>query len=307
MGMNRALQTWAWNVLRPVIDRASRSYVAGADLASALRVGRDFQRQGFGSTVCFWDGPGDASELIAAQYLSIIDALGSTKTDTYVSVKAPALRYSLDLFRQILNRARSQQLMIHFDALGPETAAPTFSLIRDLGPRDGSVGCTLPGRWRRSVTDAELAAELGLRVRVVKGQWHDPEEPKRDPRAGFLEVIDKLAGSAACVAVATHDPQLAREALRRLRDCSTPCELELLFGLPVRQMILVVNDFPVNDFAVPVRYYIPYGHAWLPYALGQMKKNPMMAWWLVRDLCRGSTKPSALRAAHPLSSRSPFF
>jgi proline dehydrogenase len=110
----------------------------------------------------------------------------------------------------------------------------------------------------------DRAIELGLTVRVVKGQWVDREVPERDPRAGFLEVIDGLAGKAKGVAVATHDPQLARESILRLQASSTPCELELLFGLPVRRVLPVAAEL-----GVPVRYYVPYGSAWLPYALGR--------------------------------------
>ena len=271
--------------------RASRAYVAGTDLASALRVSRELQGQGVACTLCYWDGPDDHPESTAGQYLDILEAIGRKEIDGYLSVKAPALKYSRTLFGQVLDEARRQEVRMHFDALAPETADPTFSLIRDLRPRDGDIGCTLPGRWRRSIADVDRAVELGLMVRVVKGQWVDTEDPERDPRAGFLEVIDRLAGKAQGVAVATHDPALAREALMRLRAGSTPCELELLFGLPARKLLPVAMDL-----AVPVRYYIPYGSAWLPYAMGQLKKNPRIAWWAIRDVLFPTPGPSALPA-----------
>jgi proline dehydrogenase len=231
------------------------------------------------STLCFWDDPNDNPEATATHYLEIVDVLGRKEIDGYLSVKAPALKYSRSLFRQVLDAARRQDVRIHFDALRPETVGPTFSLIQDLGPCEGDIGCTLPGRWRRSTADADCVTELGLKVRVVKGQWADADAPEWDPRAGFLAIVDRLAGNSKHVAVATHDPQLAREALMRLRASSTPCELELLFGLPARGVLPVAMEL-----AVPVRYYIPYGNAWLPYALGQLKKNPRIAWWAIHDI-----------------------
>ena len=291
MAMNRTVRTWAWSAVRPLVDRASRAYVAGTDLASALRVSREMQDHGVACTVCFWDGPGDNPESTAGHYLNIIEAVSRKKIDGYLSVKAPALKYSRRLFGHVLDEARRQEVRMHFDALQPETADETFSLIRDLRPRDGDAGCTLPGRWRRSVADADGAIELGLNVRVVKGQWVDTEDPERDPRAGFLEVIDRLAGKAKSVAVATHDATLASEALMRLRASSTPCELELLFGLPARRSLPIATDL-----AVPVRYYIPYGRAWLPYALRQLKKTPRNAWWAIHDVLFPTPEPSALPA-----------
>jgi proline dehydrogenase len=86
----------------------------------------------------------------------------------------------------------------------------TFELLARLEPT--GLGCAIPGRWRRSLEDAEHAIELGVRVRVVKGQWPDPQQPDIDLRDGFLAVIDALAGRAASVGIATHDLPLAREA-----------------------------------------------------------------------------------------------
>jgi proline dehydrogenase len=97
-------------------------------------------------------------------------------------------------------------------------------------------------------------------------------------RRGFLEVIDRLAGGAREVAVASHDSWLARDALLRLRAAGTPCELELLNGLPKRTMLALAAEL-----AVPVRVYIPFGIAWRPYALSKLGDNPRMLWWLARD------------------------
>jgi proline dehydrogenase len=104
-----------------------------------------------------------------------------------------------------------------------------------------------------------------------------------DMRLGFLKVIDELCGRAATVAVATHDVFLAHQALRRLLEAGTSCELELLHGLPRRAAIRMAADLNV-----PVRFYVPQGKAWLPYLLNQARKNPHVLSWFARDLIRGS-------------------
>lgn len=265
---------------RALAQRVARTYVVGPDLEDAVRACRSLDAQGFRSTICFWNGDNDAPRDIMERYMAAIDVIGAEGLDSYVSMKAPPLQFSRDLFADIFDRARQCDVGIHFDSLWPEAADQTFSLINELRPKHGKIGCTLPGRWQRSLTDAERAVDMRLRVRVVKGQWADPEKPGIDPRAGFLQVIDRLAGRVCHTAVATHDPILAREAIMRLRATGTPCELELLFGLPVRHAISVAEAM-----GVPVRIYVPYGHAWLPYIIGQARKNPRIAWWLIRDLC----------------------
>jgi len=51
-----------------------------------------------------------------------------------------------------------------------------------------------------------------------------------------------------------------------------------------RRSVLKVS----RDLGVPVRYYLPYGHAWLPYALRQARRDPRILWWVLRDASRNS-------------------
>jgi proline dehydrogenase len=274
------------STLRPFIhglaQRAARAYVVGPDLADAMKVCRSLDAKGSAATICAWNGEDDQAPDNAARCLNEIKAIALEQLNCYVSLKAHDLRFSQDLVAQVADQARDFGVGIHFDSMGPEAADRTFSLIDDLRRQNGNVGCTIPSRWMRSLDDAARAAQEGWRVRVVKGQWPDPREPGIDARANFLRIVDRLAGQAREVAVATHDPVLAREALGRLRAKGTASELELLFGLPLRRTIPVAKET-----GVPLRIYVPYGHAWLPYAIGQVRKNPRISFWIIRDLLTG--------------------
>jgi proline dehydrogenase len=92
-------------------------------------------------------------------------------------------------------------------------------------------------------------------------------------------VIAQLAGRAKHVGVASHDPAVVRPALETLKNAGTACELELLYGLPVDPVMAIARSM-----GVPVRFYIPYGHAWLPYSLSQARRNPRIVWWTMRDM-----------------------
>jgi proline dehydrogenase len=270
----------------PLATRAARHYVAGPDLADALRTCRQLSRLGFAGTVGYWNGDSESPRQLADTHLAILDALAREGLNCSISVKAPPLGWAPELLMAIVERARRTDVGIHFDSLAPDASDATFAIIAEALPRYPRLGCTLPGRWRRSVHDADRAVELGVTVRVVKGQWADSAGPDLDMRTGFLAVIDRLAGRAAQVGVATHDVALAREALRRLRAANTPCELELLLGLP--------TELPLRTAAAagaPVRFYVPYGQSALPYRLSQVPQNPRVAWWIVRDLLAGPALP----------------
>jgi len=280
--MSRVLRKTIWAGWKRLAKLASRSYLAGAELQDAVQACRRFSEHGFAASVGYWNNPGDDPRLVADHYLATLDGLAHEDLNSYLSIKAPALGLNLELVAEIIERGEQAGIRVHFDALTPETAEPTFELIAQSLTPSRRIGCTLPGRWQRSLADADRAVALGLDVRVVKGEWADPVHPDIDLSSGFLAVIDRLAGRARHVGVATHDAGLAYDALCRLRAANTACELEQLFGLPLRDTIKVARDLEV-----PVRLYVPYGNAWVPYCLSQIRKQPRILWWVVRDAVFG--------------------
>ncbi|HEY4973551.1 MAG TPA: hypothetical protein VII41_08075, partial [Steroidobacteraceae bacterium] len=154
-------------------------------------------------------------------------------------------------------------------------------LDRVLPGSPARIGWTLPGRWPRSIRDADWAAERALRVRVVKGMWADPQTPDTDPREGYLRVVDTLARHRIEVAVAGHDMALIQSALSRLRDCGVSCELELLRGLPWREQLGVASRLGLT-----ARVYVGYGRDYLKHAVTHVLRHPRVMLWIAGDLIR---------------------
>jgi proline dehydrogenase len=273
------------SLLAPLRRRAVAAYLAGPRIHDALPACLALEARGRASTVGFWNRGADEPRQVAREYEAAVDTLAQRGLDSYLSIKAPALGLSSELVAELLERSRSAGVRVHFDSLSPETAERTIALIVAAAQQHKELGITLPAAWRRSPTDAGAAVELGLGVRVVKGQWLDPTAPGQDLRAAFLVLVEQLAGRARRVAVATHDETLAREALRRLRAARTPCELELLFGLPAAAAARAADEL-----SVPVRVYVPYGHASLPYRISDALRDPRVTSWLLQDLLRGRRK-----------------
>ncbi len=274
--------------LRAMVRRAARAYVVGDCLSDALACAGRFAVQDICATLGYWDAVGESSDKVYTAYCAAIDGLGGENRDTYLSIKFPSLGFSCEALERLIVRAKDVGVRLHFDALAPETVDRTCSAIHHVKSLEADLGWTLPARWKRSPDDAQWAADHGLAVRVVKGQWPDPSAPRLDPQRGFAAVIERLAGRARSVAVATHDLTAARNAIERLQRAGTPVTLELLFGLPTQRQILLARELGVG-----VRIYIPYGAAYLPYCLAQLKRRPWQAWWLLRDAFAVKLRPAA--------------
>jgi proline dehydrogenase len=269
------------SALQSLIRRAASVYTAGPAIEDAQAVCERLGRQGISNTVCYWDVYADQPLLISQAYVGALSRVSAATSDCYLSIKAPALQFDMELIRRVLEEAELLNAIVHFDAMGPETVDRTFALIAQAARIYPKLGYTLPGRWRRSLIDADRAVDMGLRLRIVKGEWAGIDADDTDPREGFLNVIERVAGRAMHVGVATHNPVMARLALRRLKNARTPCELELLYGLPQQAMLRIAQDIGVR-----VRMYVPYGHSGLPYRLKDALRNPRIVGWFIHDLLR---------------------
>jgi proline dehydrogenase len=277
--------TGASTLVLPLVQRAARGYVGGETVEDALCVARRLADEKTPCTLGFWDN-GDCTAREAADiYLVAIELLAASDLDSYLSVKPPALQFDRELASELTAAAEKSPVRLHVDSHGPEVADLSCEFVETMLRRIAAsrLGTTLPGRWSRSLTDADWAVERGLSVRVVKGQWPDLADPERDMRAGFLEVIDRLAGRARHVAVATHDTPLAAEAISRLRAAGTSCEIEQLFGMPLKRTLSVARENGVG-----VRIYVPYGKGYVPNAIRLLMRNPGLAVRIAKNLIVGS-------------------
>jgi CelD/BcsL family acetyltransferase involved in cellulose biosynthesis len=280
----RQIRTSIGKVASRIVKHLAPRYIAGPEIDDAIRICRQLDAKGWGSTIGPWDGPNDTPKAIASSYTRALQAITAAKLDCYLSIKVPSLKYDVDLLKGLLEVASEHNTRVHFDSLAPDTASRSFALLDKAAKLYGNLGCTLPSRWLRSATDAETAVGLGVAVRVVKGQWADPAQPDIDWRRRYLDLIDILAGRAPMVAVASHDVELAKESLLKLNRSRTPCEFEQLFGLPLRAREVA------KPLGVTLRVYVPYGHAYVPYALAEIKKRPVILSWIVRDLLLNNTR-----------------
>jgi proline dehydrogenase len=220
----------------------------------------------------------DRPEDIVAANVAAARRLAGRAGDVYLSVKAPPLAFDAACLRRIAEAAAGADLALMFDAHAPRDAGSTLKAVSDLLGEFPGTGFALPARWLRSRTDAADFRDRSARIRLVKGEWADPDWRGQDVEASYLALVARLAGRSAPVAVATHDPRLAGRALEMLLAAGTPCELEQLRGLPARRTTAVARRL-----GVPVRIYVPFGPGWWPYALDQALARPYLLSWMVRD------------------------
>jgi CelD/BcsL family acetyltransferase involved in cellulose biosynthesis len=257
--------------------RARAAYVTGPDLPAAMVELERCTAASYATTVGYWPLPGASPEDVTGE----VEAAAATlPAGSEVSLKLADLGAGRERLGELLEKIAAAGLTLHIDALGIDSADETQASALQLNEAaPGKVGCTLPGRWARSADDALALHQSGLRVRVVKGEFEDPDGNEVDSAAGFLAVVEAIAGGNCHVEVATHDLALASSALEKLIASGTSCELQILYAMPATGVVRAARKL-----SVPVRIYLPYGGGRIPYDRARFKHQPALLATFARDL-----------------------
>jgi proline dehydrogenase len=274
----------AAGVRRRLESRAASGYVSGPRLSDALAIACRLDEEGTACTLGYWDGPGAPADQALSALRDTLRRLEQPDAplDAVIALKVPALSGGA-VVAAVRAAAADAGHRFLVDAPAPTSADAALDLALELATHGWDAGIAVPGRWNRSAVDAELAVQRGLAVRLVKGEWADPRRPDLDAAAGMLALVDRLAGRARHVGVASHDPAVVGPALERLVAAGTPCELELLLGLPTKQVAGLARELGVR-----VRAYIPWGtSAWVPYDATAARRSSRLARRLLGDVTFG--------------------
>lgn len=289
----RSFSTTFEPVLAWMASQCAKRYVAGSSVEHAIDACHQAMPGNSRFIVCPWDRPGDTPEAVLRSYQEAIDTLTVSHLDCHLSVKFPSLGFDRGRLEALLDAAQPKGIRIHLDALTPESVEPTIRTLRALRGSFSNIGYTVPGRWKRSSSDLPHLLDLGIPLRIVKGQLPDRHGGELPLREGFLALITMLQTSKAPIGVATHEPSLAGKALTILTEANVPCEVEQLYRL---------KAIPTEIHRdIPRRFYVPYGHGYPPYDVYAAIRRPKVALRLALDVVRGI----CTRPGNKPSSRAP--
>jgi len=276
-------------VPKPVVQRFSARYIAGATLAEAVAVVCELNAGGKMATV---DVLGeeitreDETRGIAQAYRDVLAAIEKESLDSNVSIKPTALGLGLsyELCRENLLDILGAGNFVRIDMEDSTTTDETLRLYRELR-EDGhdNLGVVLQARLRRTTDDIAALADLRPSVRICKGIYLEPAAIAfTDPeaiRVNFLACLDALLDAGCYVGVATHDEWLIGESLARVSQRGLgreEYELQMLLGVREERRDELVAEGHRQ------RVYVPYGEQWYEYSVRRLQENPAMAGTIAR-------------------------
>jgi proline dehydrogenase len=279
--------------------KLSSRFVAGKEIADAIRVAEDVNGQGIAVTI---DSLGESvtSETEAHQaaeiYHQLLDLIAARKLKANISVKltqmgleiSPELAESIAL--SLAQHANSAGSFVRIDMEDSSLTQVTLDIVRRIHARPGlrdSIGVVIQAYLYRSQADVEQLLADGIRIRLCKGAYKEPPEVafprKSDVDANFVKLGNLLLESPHYNALATHDDAMieaAKAYIRANKIDPSRFEFQMLYGIKRDLQRALVRE------GYNVRVYVPFGTDWYPYFMRRLAERPANVLFLARNFFR---------------------
>src|ERR1700751_1114310 len=284
---NRSLRSFAEK--SSIGQRVSSRFVAGTEIANAVRVTQAVNRSGMSVSIDNLSenvtNP-DEARLSAQLYQQILEAIAANGLNANVSLKLTHMGLDVDetlareLVRGLVAKASSMNPpgFVRVDMEGSPYTQRTLDFVHELHRRPGhadSVGTVIQAYLKRSEADIEQLLSERIRIRLCKGAYKEPAsiafESKADVDANYIKLMKILMKSGIYHGLATHDENIIREAeafARREKIAPEAFEFQMLYGIRRDLQQSLVRD------GWRMRVYVPFGTEWYPYFMRRLGERP---------------------------------
>ena len=181
--------------------------------------------------------------------------------------------------------AREAGTTVTLDAEEHAAIEPTLRIAADLRAEYGDLGCVVQACLRRTEADCRSLAAHGVRVRLCKGAYSEPESvafiARRDVDASYARCLRVLMNGPGYPMLATHDPRLIEitTSLAVLTGrASDSFEYQMLYGIRPAEQRRLANT------GARMRVYVPYGGDWYAYLVRRLAERPANLAFFLRSL-----------------------
>ena len=281
--------------------KLSGRFVAGTQVEDALRVTQAVNQAGMTVSV---DNLGesvtnpDEARHSAQLYHQMLDEIAARGLKANVSLKLTHMGLDVDeaLARELVSGLVAKAAgmkpanFVRVDMEGSAYTEHTLRFVHELHGQPGNQGCVgavIQSYMRSAEQDVAKLLAAGIRIRLCKGAYKEPEEiafqKKSEVDANYVKLLKILLKSGVYHGLATHDENiinLAKEFAIQENIPRDSFEFQMLYGIRSDLQRKLVKD------GWGMRVYIPFGTEWYPYLMRRLAERPANALFIAKNLFR---------------------
>jgi proline dehydrogenase len=293
--------------LRGVAERSSvgqkfsSRFVAGTRVEDALQATRKVNLSGLTVSIDnLGENTTNAEEArpSGTLYHQLLDEIAAQGLNANISLKLTHMgldvdeKLAHDQVSSLVAKAASMtpRNFVRVDMEGSAYVQRTLDFVHELHRVPGNQGCVgavIQSYMRRAENDIEKLLADGIRIRLCKGAYKEPEEiafqKKSEVDANYVKLMKILMKSGIYHGLATHDENLIREAKSFATRENIPrdaFEFQMLNGIRRDLQQALVKD------GWRARVYIPFGTEWYPYLMRRLAERPANVLFIAKNLLR---------------------
>lgn len=277
--------------------RLTSRFVAGQTLTEGIRVLERLSKERISGTLDFLGENVTSLDEATKSRDSYVSALAEIqRANLAATVSIKLTQFGMDFSEEacrnnvvtLLERAAAIPSRVEIDMESSEYTDRTLRMVTELHDRfPGHVRAVIQAYLYRSESDIRMLSERKIPVRLCKGAYREPPTVafphKADVDANYERLMKLLLNEGTYPAIASHDENMIRQALRHVQEQKIPrdrFEFQMLYGIRRDlQRQLVAQDFWL-------RLYVPYGDAWYPYFMRRLAERPANVLFLAKHVIR---------------------
>lgn len=291
-------------LFRPLVSR----FIAGDELEAAIKASEAILTSGPRVTLDFLGentSTLEEAEAAVTQYIAMLDRINASERVVAwrnrpagrepLNISIKLTQCGLDMgdevaernYRRVVERAATLDNFVRIDMEGSDYTARTLDIVTRVHADHPNTGTVLQSYLRRNDEDVERVISLGMRTRLVKGAYLEPETvaytDKKKVDEQYVKQAKRLLEAGNYPAIATQHEEIIRELNTFVADrgiAKETFEYQFLYGIRrdlQEELVAAGNN---------VRVYVPFGDSWYPYFTRRLMERPANALFFAKAMLR---------------------
>ncbi len=275
----------------------AKRFIAGEKIEDAVTAVRNLNGHGIKTTLDIL-GENVTSEEMAAKladlYIEVLGAIENEKIEANVSVKLTQMgldisdEFCFENVSRIIEAARDKGNFVRIDMEGSDYTQRTLDLVYRWADEYDNVGTVIQAMMRRSADDVAKLNSRGIKVRLCKGAYKEPDsvafQKMEEVNENYIDLMKILLDSGIYHSLATHDNAMIEATQKYASEQGIEkdkYEFQMLYGINRAAQAELVSE------GYGMLVYVPFGSHWFPYYYRRLRERKENVLFILKHLFAG--------------------